>query len=305
MSVSENGNVLEQLRRDLPHLSGREARAARHLLANYPMAGLTTVAEFAAQSGVSTATILRLVKRLGFSVYADFQAALRKHLEETLQSPLIRFGDRQDLELSASDPFFDRFMEAMAGHMQALRASLPVAEFDKVAALLADTRRDVHIVGGRYSSNLGAYVADLLTAVRGRVFTIKGQTQQWPQHLLDMGKGSVLLVFDVRRYQQDVIEFAQQAARRGATIVLLTDIWQSPASRSADHVLTFQVDSPSIFDVLTVGMALSEALVGAVANQLGGSGRKRIEALEDLRRPFAPQEAGLNRSDVNSRRERQ
>ncbi|WP_309083922.1 MurR/RpiR family transcriptional regulator [Chelativorans sp.] len=298
MAILEKGTVLEQLRRDLPQLSGREARAARHLLANYPMAGLTTVAEFAAQSGVSTATILRLVKRLGFSVYADFQAALRRHLEETLQSPLIRFGERQVSEGSENDPFLDRFMEAMVGHMQALRGSVPAAEFEKVVALLSDPRRDIHIVGGRYSSNLGAYVADLLTAVRGRVFTIRGQTQQWPQHLLDMGKSSVLLVFDVRRYQQDVIEFAGAASRRGATVVLLTDAWQSPASRAADHVLTFQVESPSIFDVLTIGMALSEALVGAVASKLGGSGRERIEALEELRRPFAPKEAGLNRTET-------
>jgi DNA-binding MurR/RpiR family transcriptional regulator len=304
MDALDNGTVLEQLRRDLPHLSGREARAARHLLANYPMAGLTTVAEFAAQSGVSTATILRLVKRLGFSVYAEFQTALRKHLEETLQSPLIRFGERQDIERSASDPFFDRFIEAMAAHLQSLRGSVPGAEFEKVAALLADTRRDIHILGGRYSSNLAAYVADLLTAVRGRVFTIKGQTQQWPQHLLDMGKGSVLLVFDVRRYQQDVIEFAQAAARRGVTVILLTDIWQSPASRVADHILPFQVESPSIFDVLTIGMALSEALVGAVAQRLDGAGRERIETLEELRRPFAPQEAGLNRSDSFPKRGR-
>lgn len=69
----EDDSVLERLKRELTDLSGREARAARHLLANYPVAGLTTVADFADQSGVSTATILRLVRRLGFTIYADFQ----------------------------------------------------------------------------------------------------------------------------------------------------------------------------------------------------------------------------------------
>jgi DNA-binding MurR/RpiR family transcriptional regulator len=304
MSAREKITVLEQLRRDLPRLSGREARAARHLLANYPMAGLTTVAEFAAQSGVSTATVLRLVRRLGFPVYADFQSALRRHLEDTLQSPLLRFGEREDLGRSTSDAFFDHFMEAMLDHIEALRSNVSAAEFEKVAVLLADPRRDIHILGGRYSSNLAAYVAGLMMAIRGRVFTISGQTQQWPQHLLDLGKSSVLLVYDVRRYQQDVVVFAQAAARRGATVVLLTDIWQSPAARVADHVLTFQVESPSIFDVLTIGMALSEALVGAVANRLGSASKGRIETLEELRRPFAPQEAGLDTTQTPSGRGR-
>ena len=108
------------------------------------------------------------------------------------------------------------------------------------------------------------------------------------QRLLDMGRGSVLVVFDVRRYQADVIEFARGADRRGATVVLLTDTWQSPAARAADHVLGFPVGSPSVFDVLTLGMALAEALVGAVALRLGDAARERIAALEELRDPFGP-----------------
>lgn len=295
MTESGKASVLERLRQEMPALSGREARAARHLMTNYPVAGLNTVAEFAEQSGVSTATILRLVKRLGFSVYADFQSALREHIEETLQSPLLRFGARRGQERSAQFSFFDRFVEAMAGHLQALRESIPASEFEAVTALLADPKRDIHLLGGRYSSNLAHYCADLLTAVRSRVFSIGGQTQKWPQHLLDMGKGSVLVVFDVRRYQQDVIEFVHAASKRGATVILLSDNWQSPASRAANHVLSFPVASPSIFDVLTIGMALVEALVGSVANRLGDAGKARIETLEELRAPFAPREAELNR----------
>lgn len=279
-------SVLDRLQRELPGLKGREARAARHLMATYPLGGLATVAEFAEQSGVSTATILRLVKRLGFAVYADFQVSLRQHLEETLQSPLIRFGERRAEQRADDHTFLDRFIDAMARHLQALHDGVPAAEFEKVAALLADPRRDVHVLGGRYSSNVATYVGDLLTAVRPRVRVIRGQTQTWPQCLLDMGRSSVLLVFDVRRYQADVVAFARAASKRGATVVLMTDMWQSPAARTANHVLTFGVESPSIFDVLTVGMALGEALVGAAANLAGEAGMARIEMLERLRRPF-------------------
>lgn len=294
-SFMDAADVAERLRRELPGLSAREARAARHLLANYPVAGLRTVAEFAAESGVSTATVLRLVKRLGFSIYADFQAALREHIEATLQSPLLRFGARREPEGDAGS-FFDRFMAQMAEHILLLRQTTVQSEFDAVTALIADPRRDIHLVGGRYSSNLARYFADLLTAVRGRVTAVGGQTQTWPQHLLDMGKSSVVVVLDVRRYQQDVIEFAHAAAGRGATVVLLTDKWRSPAARSAAHVLGFPVASPSVFDVLAIGMALVEALVGAAANRLGENGKARMARLEDLRTPFAPKEPELNRT---------
>jgi DNA-binding MurR/RpiR family transcriptional regulator len=302
----EDDTVLERLKRELAGLSGREARAARHLLANYPVAGLTTVADFADQSGVSTATILRLVKRLGFPIYADFQGALRRHLEQTLQSPLIRFATLEGERTEAGGSFLERFLGSAAEQTRVMRenaASLN-EEFDRVVTLFCDGKRDVHVLGGRYSSSVATYFGDLLASVRGKVHIISGQTQKWPQHLLDMGRSSILFVLDVRRYQQDVIEFAQAADQRGATIVLLTDQWRSPAAQVADYVLTIPVDSPSVFDVLAPGMVMAEALVGAIAGRLGAIGRDRMALLEDLRAPFAPHEAKFN-TRKSSRRDSQ
>lgn len=296
MPGPENDTVLERLKRELADLSGREARAARHLLANYPVAGLTTVADFAEQSGVSTATILRLVKRLDFTVYSDFQSALRRHLEQTLQSPLIRFASLEEQRSETGGSFLERFLGSVADQTRTMRENAPSLneEFDRVVTLFCDGKRDVHVLGGRYSSSVAIYFADLLASVRGRIHIISGQTQKWPQHLLDMGRSSILLVLDVRRYQQDVIDFAQAADQRGATIVLLTDQWRSPAAQVADHVLTVPVDSPSVFDVLAPGMVMAEALVGAIAGRLGAVGRDRTALLENLRAPFAPHEATLN-----------
>jgi DNA-binding MurR/RpiR family transcriptional regulator len=296
MPGSENDTVLEKLKRELTYLSGREARAARHLLANYPVAGLTTVADFAEQSGVSTATILRLVKRLGFTVYADFQGALRRHLEQTLQSPLIRFGTLEKTNAASGNSFLERFLGSIADQARRMHenATSLNQDFDRVVTLFCDGKRDVHVIGGRYSSSVATYFADLLASVRGKVHIISGQTQKWPQHLLDMGRSSILFVLDVRRYQQDVIEFAQAADQRGVTIVLLTDQWRSPAAQVADHVLTVPVDSPSVFDVLAPGMVMAEALVGAIAGRLGAIGRDRMALLENLRAPFAPHEAKFN-----------
>src|SRR6185312_3160547 len=60
------------------------------LVANYPLIGLRTVADFAARAGVSAPTILRFVSRLGFQNYPEFQSHLQEELAAQLQSPLIR-----------------------------------------------------------------------------------------------------------------------------------------------------------------------------------------------------------------------
>ena len=71
---SEGGSrsVAARIRRRLGRLTPTERRPALALLANYPVAGLETVAQFAARANVSGPTILRLIAKLGFDSYPNF-----------------------------------------------------------------------------------------------------------------------------------------------------------------------------------------------------------------------------------------
>ena len=79
------------------------ALPAMALLANYPVPGLETVAQFAKRAGVSGPTILRLVAKLGFASYPRFQQALRDELELRLQPPLAKMPSRK---VRQADPDF-------------------------------------------------------------------------------------------------------------------------------------------------------------------------------------------------------
>ncbi len=70
-------SIAETIRQSLGELTQSERRPALSLLANYPVPGLEPVAQFARRAGVSGPTILRLVAKLGFAGYPEFQKALR------------------------------------------------------------------------------------------------------------------------------------------------------------------------------------------------------------------------------------
>ena len=55
--------IAERLRQLLPVLPAAERRIARVLLADYPVAGLETVARLAARASASGPTVLRLTSR--------------------------------------------------------------------------------------------------------------------------------------------------------------------------------------------------------------------------------------------------
>src|SRR5690606_3251821 len=83
-------SIAELLAARIQAMPAGDRRDAQALLANYPMVGLKTVADFSARAGVSSPTLLRFVSRIGCQNYAEFQSALNDELAEQLQSPASR-----------------------------------------------------------------------------------------------------------------------------------------------------------------------------------------------------------------------
>ncbi|EAB6718275.1 MurR/RpiR family transcriptional regulator, partial [Salmonella enterica subsp. enterica] len=128
-----------------------ERRAAQTLIAHYPIAGLKTVAEFAAQAGVSSPTILRFVSRLGMANYSEFQARLQDELAAQLQSPLSR--STRSRRSPASD-----FVDAVTTNLQETFRHFGQKQIDEIAALIAASNGRVYLAGGRFTDPLARYL---------------------------------------------------------------------------------------------------------------------------------------------------
>jgi DNA-binding MurR/RpiR family transcriptional regulator len=88
--------------------------------------------------------------------------------------------------------------------------------------------------------------------------------------LLDIGRRHVVVLFDFRRHQRDTVRLGRAAARREATLLLVTDLRLSPLAADADLILPVEVEAPSPFDSLVPAMALVQKLVAGVVDALGG-----------------------------------
>ena len=281
-------SVAEHLREILDTLTPTERRAATTLLAHYPMVGLQSLRQFARRAGVSGATIVRLLAKLRFAGYPDFQEALRNELAAQLQSPLWRWEERRQGEGrppgAGAPDFLAGFAAQVIENLRETFAHMPRPAFDRVVGLLANEKRPVHVLGGRFTARLAGYFFVHLRAVRPEVREIGGQAATWPDQLLDIGRHDTVLVFDIRRYQPDVASFAEAAAARGAAVVLLTDEWHSPIAAVADHVILTHTASAHGFDSQASLLAVVEALIAAVCDRLGPRFAARMRDLEELRR---------------------
>jgi DNA-binding MurR/RpiR family transcriptional regulator len=277
LSAHAEASIAERTRRDLGAMTPNERRAAHRLLADYPVAGLDTVAAFGAAAGVSGPTVLRMVAKLGFGSYGAFQKELRGELAARLATPLMKGGD------IPGDDRLARFAEAAISNIRETAANVASDEFDAVVKLLADPNRPIHVLGGRFTDPIADYLVAHLRVLRPRVRRIEGTAMNWLDQLLDIGKRDVVVIFDIRRYSTDIATFAEKAARRGATVALFTDQWLSPVSRVARHVLPAHVAAPSVWDSSAGLLLLVEAALSDATRRLGRGARDRLTAIEDLR----------------------
>lgn len=275
-----SASLEQQLRQAMASLTPTERKLASHILDHYPVAALGSITALARAAAVSTPTVVRLVQKLGFKGYPDFQSALRNEVEDLLASPLTKRA-----KWSGGAPeahILNRFAEQVAANLQATLGGIDPDEFDAIATLFSDPRRRVYALGGRLTHVLADYFVTLMKMVRPEVTLLSAMPNTWPPALLDMQPGDVLLIFDIRRYENAVLQVAELAAEQGASVVLITDRWLSPAASHARHTLACHVEAPSAWDSTVPLLVLVETLLAAVQNMRWQETEARLSRMEQL-----------------------
>ncbi len=261
-------------------LTRAEKQLAATLLDNYPVSGLGSITTVAENAGVSTPTVARMVQKLGFRGFPDFQQRLHQELEATISNPISKH-DRWAANAPGAH-ILNRFADTTINNLRASLAQLETAEFDGAAAMIADRKRNIYLVGGRITGALADYFFTHLQVIRSGVTRIAANSSSWPHYVLDMKKGDVLILFDIRRYEQEMETLARIARDRGVEIILFTDQWGSPVAKSARRVFRIQIEAPSAWDSSVIILFAVEALIEAVQSSIWDETRDRMKTLENL-----------------------
>ncbi len=274
-------NIADQIRENLDHLTSSEKKAGTTLLGHYPFLGLETMQTFADKASVSPPTILRFVSKLGYPGYREFQQQLRAEVHERLESPLTLL-EKKKVSWDGKDSV-SAVAKVLIENVETTLSGLSEDEMVSALERISDSRRKVYIVGGRFSYALADYFYCHLREIRDRVILLDGQTARWPEHLIDMKRGDILIVYDMRRYQDDISKFVEAADEVGACIMLFTDQWISPVASHARNVWSCHIEIPSPFDSFVSCVAVMDVLVARMAAMNETALAKRIRRLEWLR----------------------
>lgn len=278
---TERMPIRDMLGRSTVSLTRSESRIVQLLLADYPVAGLGSASSLAKRAGVSDPTVARFVTKFGFENFAAFQAALLEDVEARLRSPLMMLETKQ--AEGKHDATVNRYMASVTQKLRDATEAAVSEPYDRAVDLIMGAKGSVTLVGGRFSRHVAGMLAGYLLQLRSDVHSISPLTLESFDRLVDIGRRDTLIVFDYRRYQTDVVEFARQAEARGAHVILFTDPWMSPVAEVADVVIIASVEVDSPYDSLAPAVAQMEALVAHAVVREKRVMERRVADLEKLR----------------------
>ncbi len=219
-----------RIRMMMPHLTPLEARIVEMMLGRRDFDANIPLKAIAEDAGVSEALIVKIVKKLGFSGFRDFRAALNDYNRQ----PTTELHQ----ELSPEDTGRELAQKVFRTSLHALEETLAIFDpeaFERAADLIFHAgQRDLYGIGG--SAQIARDVAHkfLRIGVRTSVFD--------DAHMMLMsasllGEGDVAIGFSHSGTTTAVIEPLELARKRGARIIVLTNYATSPLASIADVVL--------------------------------------------------------------------
>jgi DNA-binding MurR/RpiR family transcriptional regulator len=272
--------VSDRIQQKLEDLTRAERQLALSILENYPASGLGPLAALAKDAEVSVPTVARMVQKLGYKGYPDFQADLREELRAKAKDPIAKHETWA--EAAPSGHILNRFTDAVIDNIRHTLGRIDPEAFDAACRLVADPARHLYIVGGRITHTLAEYFFLHLQVIRPNLTHVPSTSNTWPHYLLNAREGDVFVIFDVRRYENNTLKLAELAHARGARIVLFTDQWRSPVHQLAEITLSSRIVVPSAWDSGVTTLLLAETMIAAVQGLDWGGTKERMEELEEM-----------------------
>jgi DNA-binding MurR/RpiR family transcriptional regulator len=241
-------------------LSAKRQEIIRPILEHPRDYVLLSVRAMAKRLDTDPATVVRIVRGLGFASYRDFQRHLHD-LSIAFATSLDTMQSSGRVTASSMPTYVRESLEQDLKNLHGLKNSLDAPRLVSLAKRFYDARRIVLLAG-----DLAAFLADYLeyqiTLLGLPVFTATSAGRI--AHLVrTVSRRDLVLAISFRRGLRQTVEGVHSSRARDAYCVGITDTYVSPLSRACDEVFLASVESTSFGASYVAPVALVNAILAA------------------------------------------
>ena len=219
---------------------------------------LLSVRAMAQRLGTDPATVVRIVRALGFASFREFQ----KYLHDLS----IAFATSADTMQAAPSErgrhaYVADSIERDLKNLHGLKNSLDAARLTELAKRMYSSRRIV-VLAGDLATYLAKYLEYQISLLGMPVFsaTSPGRIGHLTRSLT---KDDLVVAISFRRGLAQTVEGARKARQRDAHCVAITDTYLSPLARIANETFLASIETTSFGASYAAPVALVNALLAA------------------------------------------
>jgi DNA-binding MurR/RpiR family transcriptional regulator len=217
--------LLRRLQDAAGDFSRSQRELARYISTNYQSAAFATVSQFAAQTGVSEATIVRFARALGFTGYPALQQEIRRLVRADLRGDeRFRLGRATG---AAKQTPVDVIADKERENIATLCQSHDQQTFGRALQMLR-TASEVVVAGTRATAPLAShfwFALGKLGIPAARATTISSETYD---RISRLDRRACVMVIGFPRYLREQVNLLEYAKHRRLATLTVTDSAFSP-----------------------------------------------------------------------------
>ncbi|WP_319408220.1 MurR/RpiR family transcriptional regulator [uncultured Desulfosarcina sp.] len=219
MNDSQAHPVIKGIVNHLDTLTPKGKILGSYIIQNPRKAVFMTTKELSEACGVSEATVVRFVGKLGYGGYGEFLQALRDFVDSGLTLP-----DRVDLP-GMKGPGTDLLHRVVFEEMNNLRQFYEGIDMKVLGKIVEQLEKSpaVYVVGSRVSYTFAYYLGWSLTKVRRGVHILKGSDSTAIDWLTNAPDNSLVTIITTSRYPNELIKLGKVARRLQHNLLVITD----------------------------------------------------------------------------------
>lgn len=276
ISSKTYGSLRDRLLDHVNQLSRQQRLIAEYLLDHLQEVPFLSVPQLAQRSGASEATVVRLCQAIGFDGFSDMKMAVVENLREEMNKPDT---EPSDDAVSGTD-VLEAVAELERHNIHTTLESIDRDSFARVASLLHGANH-TFTFGLGISAYLAELAAYLFTEHGLRANRLSTHFTSPREQLVTLRDSDVLMVFSFPPYSLQTLEVLEEASRRNAKTIAITDRLGAPAVPIASEFLLVSTHGMTFTNATSSINVLLNALVVELASRHRGD---TVDALSNINR---------------------
>ncbi len=238
-----------------------QKKVAHYVIRHYEQVAFFTLEDLAEEIGVSTTTVIRFARSLGYNGYSD----LLSHIQQIIKMKMDLPQRLEEFDTSIDgDSLLVQTFERDIENLNKTLNSLDPHKTNMFVKELLDAHT-IYVLGLRSSFSIAFYCAAVLGQVRENVRLVHFEGDMAPEEIIGATAGDVCLTFSFSRYTQRTVDIAKWLHEQKVKILAVSDQALSPIADIADLIITCEVKGMVFKNSVVAPITLVNYFVAALA----------------------------------------